>query len=66
MAKAKRTGRKVSGRQPRFWYVAQYGCGCSADAYRRADILNYCATHGRDRKILMKLPNLPSTRNTRP
>lgn len=36
-------------RKPKYWWVAEYKCGCSADSHRKADLLNYCAKHGMDR-----------------
>lgn len=35
------------------WF-AQYQCGCSTDAPRRKDILEYCGTHGSNRTELFK------------
>lgn len=52
-------------RKPKWWWVSEYRCGCSADSTRVRDMLNYCATHGADRIRLTKFPaRLATTQRT--
>lgn len=36
------------------WF-ARYGCGCTADARLRRELLEYCGQHGHDRKECFKM-----------
>lgn len=33
-------------------YIIQYKCGCTDEAPRRKDLLNYCGTHGDDVRVI--------------
>jgi hypothetical protein len=37
------------------WFV-RYGCGCSDDARRKRDLLEYCKFHGHDAVEWLKVP----------
>lgn len=37
-------------------WIVRYGCGCTDDAARKSDLLEYCARHGHDAKEYIKLP----------
>lgn len=49
----------VKKRKPRWWWLAEYKCGCSEDSNRKADLLHYCGKHGDCRLRLTKLPAKP-------
>lgn len=40
----------------KFIWIAGYKCGCSADADRKSDLLEYCGVHGDNRNELYAVP----------
>ncbi len=40
----------------RWIWIVEYKCGCSDDAPRKCDLLDYCSKHGDDARRYYKLP----------